>query len=91
MLGSKQLEQELRVFKEKFGRNYFGYFLKCYGAFHLAEVAGIEVVRSALNNIEAERTMIWRAEKLLEETKKEIDLLKREENSKRHLELYTWN
>lgn len=85
MLGSKQLEQELRVFKEKFGRNYFGYFLKCYGAFHLAEVAGIEVVMNALNSIEAERTMIWRAEKLLQETKREIDMLKKEEGSKKTL------
>jgi len=85
MIGSKQLEQEMRVFKETYNRNWFGYFLKCYGAYHLAQVAGVEVVRNALKEVEAERTLVWRAEKMLEETKREIDLLKKEEGSNKTL------
>lgn len=85
MLGSRQLEQEMRFFKQKFERNWFEWFLKSYGAYHLAQVAGIEVVRLALQNVEAERTKVWRAEKLLMDTKREIEMLKEEEGSSKTL------
>jgi len=89
LLGSKQLEQEMRYFKERFSRNWFEWFLKSYGAFHLAQVAGVEVVRMALQNVEEERTKVWRAERMLQETKKEIEMLKNVEGSDRTLgELY---
>lgn len=84
-LGAQELEQELKHFKEKFGRNYFPRFLSAYGAYHLAQYAGVEVVRLALQGVEAERTKIWRAEKLLQETKREIDMLKKAEGSDKTL------
>jgi hypothetical protein len=85
MLGSRQLEQEMRFFKQKFERNWFEWFLKSYGAYHLAQVAGVEVVRLALQNVEAERTKVWRAEKMLLDTKREIEMLKQEEGSNKTL------
>ncbi len=85
MLGSRQLEQEMRFFKQRFERNWFEWFLKSYGAYHLAQVAGVEVVRMALQNVEAERTKVWRAEKMLQETKRELEMLKREEGSNKTL------
>lgn len=85
MLGSRQLEQEMRFFKQRFERNWFEWFLKSYGAYHLAQVAGVEVVRIALQNVEAERTKVWRAEKMLLDTKREIEMLKQEEGSNKTL------
>jgi len=81
VLGSRVLEEEMRVFKERFGRNWFDWFLKSYGACHLAQVAGIEVVRLALQNFEPDRMKLWRAEKTLEQAKREIDFVKKEEGS----------
>jgi hypothetical protein len=48
-------------------------------------VAGVEVVRLALQNVEAERTKVWRAEKMLLDTKREIEMLKQEEGSNKTL------
>lgn len=89
MLGSKALEEEMRAFKEKFPRNWFQFFLQAYGAYHLAQKAGIEVIELALQNLESERTKVWRAKKILTEAKKEIEFVKKEQNSERSFgELY---
>ena len=89
VLGSKQLEQEMRFFQEKFGANWFQYFLKSYGAYSLAKFAGKEVVRNALENLNSERTKVWRTMKLLEEAERELLVLKQEEGSSKTLgELY---
>ena len=89
VLGSKQLEQEMRFFQEKFGANWFQYFLKSYGAYSLAKFAGKEVVRAALENLNSERTKVWRTMKLLEEAERELLVLKQEEGSSKTLgELY---
>jgi len=84
-LGSSVIEQELRYFKEKYKRNWFDWFLKSNGTRYLAEVAGVEVVRMALQNIEAEKTMIWRAEKTLEQAKREVDFVRQAESTNKTL------
>lgn len=89
LLGSKALEEEMRAFKEKFTRNWFQFFLQAYGAYHLAQKAGVEAVELALQNLESERTKVWRAKKILVDAKKEIDFVKKEQNSEKSLgELY---
>ena len=85
LLGSKQLEQEMKKFKEKFPTGWFSRFLKAYGAYYLASHAGKEVVIEALKNAEAERTMIWRAVQIFEEAERELLVLKQEEGSKKTL------
>ena len=88
-LGSKQLEQEMALFKSKFGSTWFQWFLKSYGAYYLAKFAGVEVVKVALENLEADRMKVWRTVKLLEQAKREIDFVKTEEKSQRTVaELY---
>lgn len=84
-LGSGVIEQELRYFKEKYKRNWFDWFLKSNGTRYLAEVAGVEVVRMALQNIEAEKTMIWRAEKTLEQARRESDFVRQAESTNKTL------
>ena len=89
LLGSKQLEEEMKLFKEKYSRNWFQNFLRAYGAYHLAEVAGVEVVKLALESMETDRMKVWRTVQMLEEAKKEIELVKQAENSRKTLgELY---
>jgi len=88
-LGSKQLEEEMRVFKEKFPRNWFQYFLQAYGAYYLTKHAGVEVVRIALQGLESDRMKVWRAEKVLEEARRELLFASRDKNSNKTLgELY---
>lgn len=84
-LGSRVLEEEMKYFKQKYERNWFDWFLKSYGVRYLAQVAGVEVVKMALQNIEAEKTMIWRAEKTLEQAKREIDFVKQAEGTDKTL------
>ena len=93
LLGSKQLEEVMRMFKEKYSeknsRSWFQLFLQAYGAYFLVESAGVEVIQRALENLEVERTTIWRARKKLEEAQREVELIKQVENSRKTLiELY---
>ena len=84
-LGSGVIEQELRYFREKYKRNWFDWFLKSNGTRYLAEVAGVEVVKMALQNIEAEKTMVWRAEKTLEQARRESDFVRQAESTNKTL------
>lgn len=84
-IGAGVLQEEMRIFKQKFDRNWFDWFLKSYGAYHLAQVAGIEVVRVALQNFEPDRMKVWRAEKILEQAKREIDMVKQVEGKNKTL------
>ncbi len=89
LLGSKQLEGEMRLFKERYSRNWFQNFLRAYGAYYLAQFAGVEVVKLALESMETDRVKVWRTVQLLEEAKREIELVKQAENSRKTLgELY---
>jgi len=85
MLGSKQLEAEMKLFQGRYSRNWFEQFLKAYGSYHLAQVAGVEVVKLALSNLEADRLKIYRASKLLEEARREIEMVKKQEGSEKTL------
>ena len=85
LLGSKQLEQEMRVFRDKFPKNWFSRFLRSYGAYYLASFAGKVVVVEALQNFEADRMKVWRAVQLLEEAEQELLVLKQEEGSSKTL------
>jgi len=84
-VGAGVLQEEMKYFKQRYERNWFDWFLKSYGVRYLAQVAGVEVVRIALQNIDAEKTMIWRAEKTLEQAKREIDFIKQVEGSNKTL------
>jgi len=79
----------MKLFKEKYSRNWFQNFLRAYGAYYLAQFAGVEIVKVALENMESDRMKVWRTIQLLEEAKREIELVKQVENSRRTLgELY---
>jgi hypothetical protein len=89
ILAANQLENEMRYFQERHSRNWFSQFLKVYGAYSLVEGAGLEVVKTALHNLESERTKVWRAERLLLDMKREVDMLRVESgSSKTQAELY---
>jgi len=89
-LGSQELAQEMRNFENAHGRNWFSYFLKGYGAFHLAKYAGIEVVELAMQNLEPDRMKVYRMRKTLEEAEKELLLFKKESSSnKTYATLYS--
>jgi hypothetical protein len=85
LLGSKQLEEEMRKFKERSPSGWFSKFLKAYGAYYLASHAGKEIVIEALQNFEADRMKIWRAVKVFEEAERELMVLKQEEGSNKTL------
>jgi len=85
LIGSKQLEQEMKRFKDEAPINWFSRFLKAYGAYYLASYAGKDVVIEALKNLEAERTMVWRAVKKFEVAERELLVLKQEEGSSKTL------
>ena len=85
LLGSRQLEQEMKKFKEKFPTGWFSRFLKAYGAYYLASHAGKEVIIEALQNFEVDRMKVWRAVQVCEEAERELMVLKQEEGSKKTL------
>ena len=88
-LGSNELFREMESFEKLHGRNWFQYFLRSYGAFYLAQFAGFEVVELALQNLEADRMKVYRMKKILEQAKRELLLLKKEQSSsKTYASLY---
>lgn len=84
-IGARAIEEELSYFKQRYERNWFDWFLKSYGAYHLAQVAGVEVVKLALQNFEPDRMKLWRAEKTLEQAKRDIDMLQQIEGKDKTL------
>ena len=82
-LGSQELALEMENFKSKHGNRWFSYFLKAYGAYHLAKYAGVEVVELAMQNFEPDRMKVWRMRKTLEEAEAELLMFKKEESSKK--------
>jgi len=82
-LGSQELAQTMSYFEQTHGSRWFSYFLRSYGAFHLAQFAGVEVVEKALESMEAERTKVWRMRKMLEEAERELLFYKKEQNTKK--------
>lgn len=75
-IGAGELQTEMQIFKDKYDKKWFEWFLKSYGAFHLAQVAGIEVVKLALQNFEPDRMKVWRAEKTIDTLARELEMVK---------------
>jgi hypothetical protein len=83
--GAKTLEAEMKYYREQYPNSWFERFLRGYGAKHLVENTGIEVVKYALKSFEVDRKKVWRAEKTLEQAKREIDMLKQVEGRNKTL------
>ncbi len=84
-IGAGQLQAEMQIFKDRYDKKWFEWFLKSYGAYHLAQVAGIEVVKLALQNFETDRMKVWRAEQTLLRAKREIEMMKQVEGKDKTL------
>ena len=82
-LGSQELAETMSYFERTHGRNWFGYFLRSYGAFYLAQHAGVEVVQKALEYFEPDRMKVYRARKTLEEAERELLFYRKEQASKK--------
>lgn len=85
IMASRQVSGELKYYKEKYGRNYLDYYLRAVGSLTLATVAGVDIVRLALESLESERTKVWRAVKRLDQAKAELELIREEPSSKKTL------
>jgi len=89
VLGSRQIEQEMRAYRERHGRNWLQYYIKSYGSYYLTQYAGKEAVGIALMNIEEDRVKAWRANKILEEAERELlNMKKIEGTNKTMAQLY---
>ncbi len=84
-IGAGVLQEEMQAFKRMYERNWFDRFLKGYGAYHLAQFAGVEVVKLALQNFETDRMKVWRAEQTLLQAKREIEMMKQVEGKDKTL------
>jgi len=85
VIASKQVFSELLYFKGKYGRNYLDYYLKAVGSDTLARLAGVEVLKQAIENIENDRNKVYRAVKKLEQARTELQLLREEPASSKTL------
>jgi len=82
-IGSKELEQEMKSFEEKHGRNWLSYFLRSYGSYHLAMYAGKDVLELAMKSFEPDRMKVYRMKKTIEEAERELKLYKQAQGSSR--------
>lgn len=83
--GASMLQVEMQVFKDKYDKKWFEWFLKSYGAYYLAQVAGIEIVKVALQNFEPDRMKVWRAEKTIDMLSRELEMIKQVEGRNKTL------
>jgi len=89
-LVESEVRRELEIFKSKYGKYFFSKYLKAYGAYYLASVgAGIEIIKSALENMDYGRKKIYRAERELKEAVLLVESVKQDHNSNKTIgELY---
>jgi len=81
VMTGKQVEEEMRIYKERYGLRWLNAYLSSVGARELVKLAGIEVVRGAIENITSDRVKVWRLMKKLEERQRELELIREEEVS----------
>jgi hypothetical protein len=81
-----QLRTEMEYFQAKYGSRFLSRYLSTYGAFYIASLSGgIEVLKSALRNMECSRLQIYRAERKLTEAIFEHEAMKPEAISRKSL------
>lgn len=87
VLASKQVEAELRYFREHYGRQYLDTYLKAVGASLFSTRASIEVLKLALSSLESDRVTVWRKVKQVEELSSRLELLREEPASNKTLSI----
>ena len=88
-LSSRQLVNELSYYQQKYKRNWLQKYKEVVGSDTLVSIIGIEAVMNALRTIETDKVKLWRFERDVMESKRELDMLREEEGSKKSkAELY---
>lgn len=85
VLAVSQVEQELRYFKERSGRQYLENYLKAVGASTFASEASREVLRQASLNVSDNRSTVFKFMRQVEQIRGELELLRQAPASQKTL------
>lgn len=88
ILASQDLQYSMQFYASEYGDTWLSRFLRDSGAYHLASLAGDEVVKVVLACVIGDRVKLWRAIKYFEDAKRDFELSKKVDGSKTLADLY---
>ncbi len=88
ILASQELQAWMQTYSNLYGETWLSHFLKGYGSYQLAELAGDEVVKIVLACVIEDRVKLWRAIKSFDESKRNFEMASGVDGGKTLADLY---
>lgn len=88
ILASQELQYSMQFYASEYGDTWLSRFLRDSGAYHLASLAGDEVVKVVLACVIGDRVKLWRAIKYFEDAKRDFELSAKVDGVKTLADLY---
>jgi len=88
ILASQELQYSMQFYASQYGDTWFSRFLRDIGAYHVASLAGDEVVKVVLACVIGDRVKLWRAIKFFEDAKRDFEMSTRVDGVKTLADLY---
>jgi len=88
ILASQELQAWMQSYANLYGDTWLSRFLRDFGSYHLARIAGDEVVKIVMACVIEDRVKLWRAIRYFEQAKRDFELSSRTDNDKTLADLY---
>lgn len=88
ILASQELQAWMQSYANLYGDTWLSRFLRDFGSYHLARMAGDEVVKIVMACVIGDRVKLWRAIRYFEQAKQDFELSSRTDNDQTLADLY---
>lgn len=88
ILASQELQAWMQSYANLYGDTWLSRFLRDFGSYHLARMAGDEVVKIVMACVIGDRVKLWRAIRYFEQAKRDFELSSRTDNDQTLADLY---
>jgi len=88
IIASQELQTEMRFYAGEYGDAWLSRFLRDYGSYHLARMAGDEVVKIVMACVIDDRFKLYRAIRYFEQAKQGFELSTKVDNERTLADLY---
>jgi len=88
ILASQELQNWMQSYANLYGDTWLSRFLRDFGSYHLARMAGDEVVKIVMACVIGDRVKLWKAIRYFEQAKQDFELSSQTDNDKTLADLY---
>jgi len=88
ILASQELQAWMQSYANLYGDTWLSRFLRDFGSYHLARMAGDEVVKIVMACVIGDRVKLWKAIRYFEQAKQDFELSSQTDNDKTLADLY---